>query len=380
MNVIVNIIIGQSITRLHRGVKQGQSAKIVKIRYSLTAFGPLPVKAYNSAVDSNNFSTQACAERSRSRHEESEDIKEQTMRVKVILNPWSDRGRAAKLEQQIPVWARQAGGELDLVLTERPGHAKQLAREATLAGYDLVVAAGGDGTVHEVVNGLVQGGQATATLGVIPVGSGNDFAFSQGITTNPEAAVQRLFSGQPVTIDLARVEDEHGRFALFDNNLGIGFDAIVVIQTEAITRVHGFLMYFLAVLRTIALYYQTPHLTLDFDNERVAQEVLFLAMGMGRRGGGGFLLTPDARHDDDLVDSCTVDPIGRLRMLGMLGKAIRGTHIHAPFVTMRKSRRIVAQANQPLPIHIDGEIFAYPRDNVRQITVTSLPQALQIMR
>ncbi|MFO7538443.1 MAG: diacylglycerol kinase family lipid kinase [Chloroflexota bacterium] len=302
------------------------------------------------------------------------------MRVKVILNPWSDRGRAAKLEQQIPVWARQAGGELELVLTERPGHAKQLAREATLAGYDLVVAAGGDGTVHEVVNGLVQGGQATATLGVIPVGSGNDFAFSQGITTNPEAAVQRLFSGQPVTIDLARVEDEHGRFALFDNNLGIGFDAIVVIQTEAITRVHGFLMYFLAVLRTIALYYQTPHLTLDFDNERVAQEVLFLAMGMGRRGGGGFLLTPDARHDDDLVDSCTVDPIGRLRMLGMLGKAIRGTHIHAPFVTMRKNRRIVAQANQPLPIHIDGEIFAYPRDNVRQITVTSLPQALQIMR
>jgi diacylglycerol kinase family enzyme len=95
------------------------------------------------------------------------------------------------------------------------------------------------------------------------------------------------------------VEDEHGRFALFDNNLGIGFDAIVVIQTESITRVHGFLMYFVAVLRTIAFYYQTPHLTLDFDGEQVAQQVLFLAMGLGPRGGGGFFLTPDARHDDD---------------------------------------------------------------------------------
>jgi diacylglycerol kinase (ATP) len=302
------------------------------------------------------------------------------MRVKVILNPWSDRGRAAKLQDQIPEWARQAGGELDLVLTDRPGHAKQLAREATLAGYELVVAAGGDGTVHEVVNGLMQGGQAAASLGVIPIGSGNDFAYSQGIPFDPEQAVTRLFNGQRATIDLARVEDEHGRFAIFDNNLGIGFDAIVVIQTEAITRVHGFLMYLLAVLRTIALYYQTPHLVLDFDGEHVAQQVLFLAMGLGPRGGGGFFLTPDARHDDDYIDSCTVNPIGRLTMLGMLGQAIKGTHVNSPHVTMRKNRRIVVQADQPLPIHIDGEIFAYPRDYVRQITVTSLPQALQVCR
>lgn len=302
------------------------------------------------------------------------------MRVKVILNPWSDRGRAARLQSRIPEWASQAGGQVDLALTSRPGHAKQLAREAAAAGYDLVAAAGGDGTVHEVVNGLVQGGKANAALGVIPIGSGNDFAFAQGIPLDAEQAVQRLFTGQRHLIDLARVEDEHGRFALFDNNLGIGFDAIVVIQTEAITRVHGFLMYFLAVLRTIALYYQTPHLDLNFDGERVAQEVLFLAMGLGPRGGGGFFLTPDARHDDDRIDSCTVNPIGRLTMLGMLAQAIKGTHVNSRHVTMRQSQRIVVQAHQPLPIHIDGEIFAYPRDNVRQITVTSLPQALQMVR
>lgn len=301
------------------------------------------------------------------------------MRVKVILNPWSDRGRAAKLKDKIPLWARQVGGAVDLVLTERPGHAKLLAREAAVAGYDLVAAAGGDGTVHEVVNGLVQGGHANAALGVIPIGSGNDFAFSQGIPLDPLLAVTRLFTGQRRMIDLARIEDEHGRFALFDNNLGIGFDAIVVIQTEGITRVHGFMMYFLAVLRTIAFYYQTPHLTLDFDGEQVAQPVLFLAMGLGPRGGGGFFLTPDARHDDDRVDSCTVNPIGRLTMLGMLTKAIKGTHVTSRHITMRKSQRIVVQADQPLPIHIDGEIFAYPRDNVRQITVTSLPQALPVV-
>lgn len=302
------------------------------------------------------------------------------MQTKVILNPWSDRGRAAKLQPQILQWAAQAGAVVDMALTERPGHAKQLAREAVQAGYQLVVAAGGDGTIHEVINGLVQGGQAGAMLGVIPIGSGNDFAYAQAIPPQPEEAVKRLFSGQPITIDLARIEDENGRFALFGNNLGIGFDAIVVIQTQAITRVHGFLMYFVAVLRTITFYYQTPHLTLNFDNEKVAQQVLFLAMGLGPRHGGGFFLTPDARHNDGLVDSCTVNPIGRLTMLGMLAKAIKGTHTSSRHVTMRQNQRILIRGDQPLPIHIDGEIFAYPQDNIRQITVTSLPQALQVIR
>ncbi|MEM7114148.1 MAG: diacylglycerol kinase family protein [Chloroflexota bacterium] len=300
------------------------------------------------------------------------------MRIKVILNPWSDRGRAREQATRIEA-AAEAHGGVDLVLTEKPGQAQQLAREAVMAGYDLVVAAGGDGTIHEVVNGLMQGGGSTALLGVIPIGSGNDFAYAMGISTEIETAVSRLFTGQPRTVDLARVEDEHGRYAIFDNNLGIGFDAIVVIETESITRVHGFMMYFLAVLRTIAFYYQTPRLKIRFDDEHVEQESLFLAMGVGPRGGGGFFLTPDANHDDDLIDSCLVNPVSRLTMMGMLGKAIKGTHTTSRHVSMRQNKRIEIVADRPLPIHIDGEIFAYPKDNVRRITVTSLPAALQVV-
>ena len=300
------------------------------------------------------------------------------MRIKVILNPWSDRGRAREQVAQIEAAAEARGG-VDLVLTQKPGQAQQLARESVAAGYDLIVAAGGDGTIHEVVNGLMQGGAASAMLGVIPIGSGNDFGYAMGISTEIETAVSRLFTGQTRTVDLARVEDEHGRYAIFDNNLGIGFDAIVVIETENITRVHGFMMYFVAVLRTIAFYYQTPRLKIRFDDESVEQESLFLAMGVGRRGGGGFFLTPDANHDDDLIDSCLVNPVGRLTMLGMLGKAIKGTHTTSRHVSMRQNKRIEIVADRPLPIHIDGEIFAYPKDNVRRITVTSLPAALQVV-
>lgn len=301
------------------------------------------------------------------------------MRVKVILNPWSDRGRARNHIERILDLSKPYGG-LDLALTEQPGHARLLARQAADEGYDLVVAAGGDGTVHEVVNGLVRGNRADVALGVLPIGSGNDFAFGLGVPLELEAAVPRLFSGQQQAVDLGRVEDEHGRYEFFQNNLGIGFDAVVVIRTETITRIHGFMMYFVAVLQTILLYYQTHHLELCFDDESVEQDSLFLALGIGPRGGGGFLLTPDAKVEDNLIDSCLVNPVSRLTMLSMLLRVMKGTHITSPHVTMRKNQRILVKSQTPLPIHVDGEMFAYPRDNVQQVTITSVPAAVRVVR
>ncbi|MFQ5436932.1 MAG: diacylglycerol/lipid kinase family protein, partial [Anaerolineae bacterium] len=132
-------------------------------------------------------------------------------------------------------------------------------------------------------------------------------------------------------------------------------------------------------LETIAFYYRKPHLDIWFDDEPVSQRVLFLAVGVGFRAGGGFLLTPDARHDDDLIDSCLVNPIGRLTMLNMLGNAIKGTHIYSKHVTMRKSKKIVVKSGSPVPIHVDGELFAVPEDNVGQVTITSLPAAIEVI-
>ena len=299
------------------------------------------------------------------------------MRIKVILNPWADRGRGIQQKDIIEKLGQQYG-DLDLVLTQRPKQAQALALQAAEEGYEVVVAAGGDGTIHEVVNGLIAS-QAEAKLGVLPIGSGNDFAYALGISSDLATAVPRLFVGTIKTIDLARIEDAKGRYQIVDNNIGIGFDAMVVVQTQSITRVHGFLMYFIAVLRTIAFYYQTPRLEMRFDEEQAAQETLFLAMGVGNRSGGGFFLTPDARHDDNLIDSCLVNPIGRLTMLGMLQQAMKGTHVHSRHVTMRQSQQISLRANMPLPIHVDGEMFAYPQDDVRRVTITSLPAALQVM-
>jgi diacylglycerol kinase (ATP) len=299
------------------------------------------------------------------------------MRVKVILNPWSDRGSAIKEADKIKAVGANYG-QLDLEVTNEPGHATQIAQTAATEGYDLIVAAGGDGTVHEVVNGLVHGDRAHAAMGVIPIGSGNDFAYAFSIPTNVEEAVARLFTGEQKRISLARIEDDKGRYAIIANGVGIGFDATISIESRSITRIHGFAMYMLATLRTIAFYYQTPNFEIQFDDETVRQQVLMLPVGVGPRAGGGFLLTPEATHFDDWLDSCTVSPIPRLTMLRVLLKVVKGRHTKLPFLKMRRSKYINIISDEPLPIHVDGEIFAYPADRIHRVTITSLPDALTL--
>src|SRR5690606_30998819 len=207
-----------------------------------------------------------------------EGCKANNMRAKVIINSRSGKGRTREQSDMINTLGHRYG-ELDIFPTQRPRHAIELAASAAGEGYDLVVAAGGDGTVHEVVNGIVRDDRATLPLGIIPIGSGNDTAFGLGIHEEPEQAVERIFNGTLQTLDLARVTDDRGKSELFLNNLGIGFDAIIVMRTETITRLHGFAMYFAAVLQTILFYYHTPYLEITFDEEKVNQRSLFLYGG-----------------------------------------------------------------------------------------------------
>lgn len=303
---------------------------------------------------------------------------QQNKDIRIILNPAADNGRGA-LQQGPITEIVQAYAQVDFVLSTSADHARQSAKEAAAAGYSLVVAAGGDGTVHQVVNGIMDVPESKTKLGVIPIGSGNDFAFANGIPTNVQEAASLLFQGQPRWIDLARVEDENGRFVIIDNNFGIGFDAMVVVQTEKITWAHGFMKYLVAVFTTLAFHFKPTQLRINFDDELVTEKSLFFYVGIGPRGGGGFLLTPNARQDDGLIDSCLVDNITRRTLLGMLTKAMKGTHIHNKHASMHVSRQIVVHLDDLAPMYVDGEMFVYPEDNIRQITITSLPQGIQLV-
>ena len=245
-----------------------------------------------------------------------------------------------------------------------------------------MAAAGGDGTVNEVVNGLLaaqKGSAAEPALGLIPVGSGNDYAHGLGMVAPPPACVERLFSGERRLLDVAEVVDGQGRRRFACNGIGIGIDAAIAVENIKIRRLHGFPAYMLATLRTIFFNYQTARLQIRFDDEVVKQGALLLAVGVGPRVGGGFRITPDARFDDGLLDSCLVEPIGRATMIAMLARVVRGTHVSAGFIEMRRNQVIQVAADRPLPIHVDGEIFATANDGVREFTLTCRPGRLPLV-
>ncbi len=296
----------------------------------------------------------------------------------LIFNPSSDRGRAGQKASDLRAVIDEMGGA-DWRGTEYPAHATAIVAEIGRQ-YQTVAALGGDGTVHEVINGLMQIDAAQRPqLGVVPIGSGNDFASGAGLTMNPQEAIRRVFSGAPKPVDVARIQDGSGRVEYFDNTCGIGFDAAVNIRSRKITRLYGFVMYLTATLQTIALNFEAPHMKVTHDGGTLDQRILMLTVGNGPREGGGFITTPASQMDDGLLDCVYIEPVTQFRMLQLLPKVMNATHIHEPDVKLFSTTRLTLDADRALPIHIDGELFAPYEANVRQVEIEIIPHALRVV-
>jgi len=300
-------------------------------------------------------------------------------KTKLILNPNADLGRAWHWGADLRPIVEEFGGA-DWTGTVYPTHATELACQAAEEGYELIIAVGGDGTTHEVVNGLMQVPvERRPRLGVVPVGSGNDFAHNVGVPSRPELAMRQVFTGQPKKIDLGLAVDGHGRSEYWDNTLGVGFDGTVTIRSRKITLVHGFLMYFVAVVQTILLNHDAPRLQITTDSESWAEETLMIVLCNGSREGGGFFVAPDARNDDNQLDYVAIRRVSRPMMFRLIPEVMNGTHGRFPQVRMGKFQELKLQSERPLYIHIDGEIFAGFGTDVRQLSAEILPSALEVI-
>ena len=251
-------------------------------------------------------------------------------KVKMIFNPIANLGRAHNLAT--PLRSILPEGS-DWSETTYPNHAKELARQAADQGYDLVVAMGGDGTVHEVLNGLMDAPvDHRPAMGVVPTGSGNDFSFMMGMTPDPEAALRQVLAGAPRTIDVGMARLDNGQKFYFSNTVGIGFDTLVTIHSRHIPIVHGFAVYFAAVLQTIVQNHNPFHIKVRQDDQEWEDELLMLVLCNGQREGGGFLVSPPSRADDGLLDFVYVRRISRLRMLMTLPYFMNGTQANLKHV------------------------------------------------
>ena len=309
-------------------------------------------------------------------------------RIKLITNPWADRGRAGDRANAIrglidEFVANPPKGDgpyqVRWVGTVYPGQAAEYAQEAAEEGYDIVTAVGGDGTAHEVVNGLMRvPTDRRPVMGVIPLGSGNDFAHNVGLPESASESVRHLFNGTTRTIDVGKITDGSGRAEYFDNTVNIGFGGAVSIASRKITRIHGFMMYLTAVLQTIAVNYEAPMMRVALDDQPLEKEILMFVIANGPREGGGFHVAPDAKMDDGLLDYVYIQRVARAMMLRLIPEVMNGTHMRFPQITGGQARHITIDSERGLPIHTDGEIFGPWEAGIRHIEAEILPGALRV--
>jgi YegS/Rv2252/BmrU family lipid kinase len=300
-------------------------------------------------------------------------------KIKLILNPTANHGRSS--QQAADLRPLMANHNADWSGTEYPGHATELACLAGQQGYDLVVAVGGDGTVHEVVNGLMQvPAETRPALGIVPLGSGNDFAHILKIPADPGEALLSAVNGQPHSLDVGSVRDENDRLEYFNNTIGMGFDSVVNLYTRKITVIHGFPMYFVALIMTIFRHFDALDLHVETDQQSWDLRSLMLALGNGPREGGGFIITPEAKLDDGLLNYVTIKKISRLMMLRLVPEVMNGTHGRFKDVMMGTCRRMSVTSQQPLYIHCDGEIYAGFGTDVRKVAIQILPNSIFFLK
>jgi diacylglycerol kinase (ATP) len=297
--------------------------------------------------------------------------------TKIILNPVAGRGRGARVEPELRRYLDAEGFDFDLVHTAGRGHAAKLAEQAVRDGFELIVAAGGDGTFHEVVNGLMaaSGGGEAGTLGIIPIGSGSDFAHTAGAPADLQAACHRLAHGQIRVVDVGRLTMPGQPPRYFDNTLGIGFDGVVTVEAVKVKWLRGLALYLPVVLKTVFLSLKIPQLTIEYDGEEMALPALMVCVANGPREGGGFFVAPQAQPDDGLFDLCIVREVSRLAMLGLIPHFIQGTHVDKEPVTMTRARRVTISSPDDLVAHVDGEVLC---TDGHQIRCEILPRRLRV--
>jgi YegS/Rv2252/BmrU family lipid kinase len=302
-------------------------------------------------------------------------------KAKIILNPMADMGHAWQIARDLHAIVEEYG-HADWAGTVYPTHATKLAQQAGEDGYELVIAMGGDGTVHEVVNGLMKlPAERRPILGVVPVGSGNDFAHGIGVPKESDHALARALNGEASSIDLGLMTDERGRQEYFDNTLGIGFDAVVTIRSHRLPIVRGFLMYLTAVIQTILLNHDPALVQFETEQEKWEDRVLMTTLCNGGREGGGFMLSPDSSMADGIMEYLVVRKVSRGMMFRLVPEFMKGTHRRfTKEIRMGSCRRFSMVSDRPLYIHADGEIFTSFGSNLRKVNLEILPNALQAIK
>ncbi len=294
--------------------------------------------------------------------------------VHLFLNPTAGRSRAGRRAPRIRELLSRDAYALELHLSRAVGDLEQQVFDCVTAGARRIVVAGGDGSVHEAANGILRA-SGEAALGVIPTGTGNDFAKAANIPLDWEHATTLLADrieagGRTRGIDVGRM---NGRF--FTNGAGIGLDATVTRIARSYRMPIGDVVYLLAIFRAMVGGIATPDMRISYGERESKGPVTLANVANGDWIGGMFNIVPGARNDDGEFDLLIVGPVSRPRVLQLLPKLMSGTHMAEKEVSHERVTAVLVEAEADVDCHLDGEMQA-PQ---RRFEISLLPGALRLL-
>lgn len=271
------------------------------------------------------------------------------MGILFIVNPVAGKGKSLEYAAYIEQTLKEKAVNYALKFTSCKGEAEQIAREAACGIYEKIVAVGGDGTVYEVINGMMGG---TAALGVIAAGTGNDFIKTMGISQNLEEALETILDGKSIFIDCGKANDRY-----FINVASVGLDAEIVRKTEEIKRyISGPTAYVAGVFKTLFQYEPMP-VEIAIDDWSYKGKITLIAVGNGKYYGGGMKVVPSAEVDDGYFTICLIKPMSKLKMLRLFPTIFTGDHTKEPEVEILKGKKVKVYSREPMILNTDGDII-----------------------
>jgi YegS/Rv2252/BmrU family lipid kinase len=300
-------------------------------------------------------------------------------RLVAILNPHADRGRTAQLAESL----RDVLGsrfELELLETTRRGEAASLAIEVGQRNCEAVIAIGGDGTVHEVANGLMQLPEAgRPALGILPAGSGNDVAYALGVTKDLRRSTELIERGETRAVDVGNVRARDDESCFCINNIGLLLEGEINWASHRLRWPRGSGLYIRAMLQTLIWRLPTANLKLTVDGKELRRTAAILSIGNGPRSGGKFQLMPDATLDDGQFDYILASPVSRLKLLWKVRHAMAGKRLEGPWIERGRFSNMRIESDNPIVAHVDGEPWLAGASDIHTLAVNVMPKALQVL-
>jgi YegS/Rv2252/BmrU family lipid kinase len=297
----------------------------------------------------------------------------------VILNPTAGKGKAAKQRPKIEKFLRESGRDFEIFITKGVGDALNMARDLPVGEDDITVAAGGDGTCNEVVNGLLsRGAKSPPIFGILPIGRGNDFSATPGIPQDVEKAIQLLLESKEKPLDAGFVKGgffPDGRY--FINGIGIGFDTKVGFEAAKL-KIKSGIAYAVGALITVIRYEPSPVLQIRYDAKEATLPAVLVSVVNGRRMGGSFYMGPNALLDDGLLDICYVQHLkSRFDLLKIISHYTKGTQGQSKGVTFGRGVNFHLKALEGgMAAHCDGETVCY---DGKELEIKCIPNALRLI-